>query len=47
MMASLTMQALNRIGRPSDDADVIAFVASDSARWSTGANSPVDGGSRL
>jgi NAD(P)-dependent dehydrogenase (short-subunit alcohol dehydrogenase family) len=33
--------------RPSDVADVIAFVASDSARWIKGANIPVDGGSKL
>jgi len=41
------MQALNRIGQPSDVADVIAFVVSDSARWITGVNIPVDGGSKL
>src|SRR2546422_5140849 len=35
---ALAMQALNRIGQPSDFADVIAFVASDGARWITGAN---------
>ena len=44
---TLAMQALNRIGQPSDVADVIAFVASDGARWITGANIPVDGGSKL
>jgi 3-oxoacyl-[acyl-carrier protein] reductase len=44
---TLAMQALNHIGRPSDVADVIAFVASDGARWTTGANIPVDGGSKL
>lgn len=44
---ALSMQALKRIGQPSDVADVIAFVVSDSARWITGASIPVDGGSKL
>jgi len=44
---TLTMQALKRIGQPSDVADVIAFIASDGARWITGASIPVDGGSKL
>jgi 3-oxoacyl-[acyl-carrier protein] reductase len=44
---ALGMQALKRIGQPSDVADVIAFVASDGARWITGASIPVDGGSKL
>lgn len=45
--AALAMQALKRIGKPSDVADVVAFVASDGARWITGASIPVDGGSKL
>jgi 3-oxoacyl-[acyl-carrier protein] reductase len=44
---TLQMQSLKRIGQPADVADVIAFVASDSARWITGASIPVDGGSKL
>jgi len=39
--------ALKRIGKPKDIADVVAFVASDGARWITGASIPVDGGSKL
>ena len=44
---ALEMQALKRIGKPEDIADVVAFVASDAARWITGASIPVDGGSKL
>jgi 3-oxoacyl-[acyl-carrier protein] reductase len=44
---ALGMQALKRIGKPEDIADVIAFLASDGARWITGASIPVDGGSKL
>src|SRR6267378_7798436 len=45
--ATLGMQALKRIGKPEDVADVVAFLASEKARWITGASIPVDGGSRL
>jgi 3-oxoacyl-[acyl-carrier protein] reductase len=44
---TLGMQALKRIGKPEDIADVVAFLASDGARWITGASIPVDGGSKL
>jgi len=43
----LGMQALKRIGKPEDVADVVAFLTSDAARWITGASIPVDGGSKL
>jgi 3-oxoacyl-[acyl-carrier protein] reductase len=45
--AALGMQALKRLGKPEDVADVVAFLASDGARWITGASIPVDGGSKL
>ena len=44
---TLGMQALKRIGKPEDVADVVAFMASDGARWITGSSIPVDGGSKL
>jgi 3-oxoacyl-[acyl-carrier protein] reductase len=44
---TLGLQALKRVGKPEDIADVVAFVASDAARWITGASIPVDGGSKL
>src|ERR1700730_390047 len=44
---ALGMQALKRIGKPEDVADVVAFLASDAARWITGVSIPVDGGSKL
>jgi 3-oxoacyl-[acyl-carrier protein] reductase len=44
---TLRMQALKRIGKPEDVADVVAFLASDKARWISGASIPVDGGSKL
>ena len=36
--------ALGRVAEPSDIADIVAFVASDEARWLTGATIPADGG---
>jgi 3-oxoacyl-[acyl-carrier protein] reductase len=41
------MQALKRIGQPDDVASVVAFLASDDARWITGQSIGVDGGSKL
>jgi Enoyl-(Acyl carrier protein) reductase len=38
---------LKRIGKPKDVTDVVAFLASDAARWITGASIPVDGGSTV
>jgi 3-oxoacyl-[acyl-carrier protein] reductase len=44
---ALNMQSLKKIGKPDDVADVISFLASDGARWITGASIPVNGGSKL
>jgi 3-oxoacyl-[acyl-carrier protein] reductase len=44
---TLGIQAFKRIGQPEDVAPVAAFLASDDARWITGASIPVDGGSKL
>ena len=41
------MQSLKRIGTPADVASVVAFLASDEARWITGDIIAVDGGSKL
>jgi NAD(P)-dependent dehydrogenase (short-subunit alcohol dehydrogenase family) len=35
---------LHRLGQPADVADAVLFLASDGARWITGANLVVDGG---
>ena len=45
--AVFAMQAFKRIGQPGDVADVVTFLASDAARWITGATIQVDGGTRL
>jgi 3-oxoacyl-[acyl-carrier protein] reductase len=44
---TLGMQALKRVGQPDDIAPVVAFLASDDARWITGHTVHVDGGSKL
>jgi NAD(P)-dependent dehydrogenase (short-subunit alcohol dehydrogenase family) len=45
--ATLGMQALKRVAQPDDIAPVVAFLASDDARWITGDTVRVDGGSKL
>jgi 3-oxoacyl-[acyl-carrier protein] reductase len=44
---TLGMQALKRVAQPDDVADVVAFLASDQARWVNGDTVRVDGGSKL
>jgi 3-oxoacyl-[acyl-carrier protein] reductase len=44
---TLGMQALKRLAQPDDVGGVIAFLASDDARWITGDTIRVDGGSKL
>jgi 3-oxoacyl-[acyl-carrier protein] reductase len=44
---TLGMQALKRVAQPDDIGGVIAFLASDEARWITGDTVRVDGGSKL
>jgi 3-oxoacyl-[acyl-carrier protein] reductase len=44
---TLNMQALKRLAVPEDIGDVIAFLASDDARWITCDIIHVDGGSKL
>jgi 3-oxoacyl-[acyl-carrier protein] reductase len=44
---ALGMQALKRIAQPDDIGDVVAFLASEEARWITGDIIHVDGGSKL
>ena len=44
---ALGMQALKRLAQPDDIGAVVAFLASDEARWITGDIVNVDGGSKL
>jgi NAD(P)-dependent dehydrogenase (short-subunit alcohol dehydrogenase family) len=44
---TLGIQALQRIGHPDDIAAVIAFLASDAARWVTGDTIQAGGGSKI
>jgi 3-oxoacyl-[acyl-carrier protein] reductase len=44
---TLGIQALKRIARPDDIASVVAFLASEDARWISGDTVRVDGGSKL
>jgi 3-oxoacyl-[acyl-carrier protein] reductase len=44
---ALSMQALKRLARPDDIGGVVAFLASEDARWVTGDTIHVDGGSKL
>ncbi len=44
---TLGMQALKHLAQPDDIARVVAFLASDDARWITGEIVRVDGGSKL
>jgi 3-oxoacyl-[acyl-carrier protein] reductase len=44
---TLGIQALKRVAQPDDIAEVIAFLASDAARWISGDTVRVDGGSKL
>ena len=45
--SALGMQALKRLAQPDDIGGVVAFLASDDARWITGDTIRVDGGSKL
>ena len=44
---TLSIQALKRLGQPDDVGDVVAFLASNEARWINGDTVRVDGGSKL
>jgi NAD(P)-dependent dehydrogenase (short-subunit alcohol dehydrogenase family) len=44
---TLSVQALKRLGQPDDVGDVVAFLASNEARWINGDIVRVDGGSKL
>jgi 3-oxoacyl-[acyl-carrier protein] reductase len=44
---ALGMQAFKRLAQPDDIGGVVAFLASEDARWVTGDIVHVDGGSKL
>jgi len=44
---ALGIQALKRLAQPDDIGGVVAFLASEAARWITGDTVRVDGGSKL
>jgi 3-oxoacyl-[acyl-carrier protein] reductase len=44
---ALSIQALRRLAQPDDIGSVVAFLASDGARWINGDTIHVDGGSKL
>lgn len=44
---AMNMQAIRRIAAPEDIAPVVAFLASEAARWITGDTLRADGGSKL
>ena len=44
---ALSMQALKRLAQPDDISGVVAFLASEDARWISGDTIHVDGGSKL
>ncbi|MFE3186622.1 SDR family NAD(P)-dependent oxidoreductase [Streptomyces violascens] len=45
--AAAQLSALGRVGTPEDVADIVAFLASDAARWITGQVVDATGGSQL
>ena len=45
--AAAAYSVFDRVGQPAEVADVVAFVASDDARWITGQTLDATGGSRL
>lgn len=45
--SAAALSALGRVGRPEDVADIVAFLASDDARWVTGQVIDATGGSAL
>jgi NAD(P)-dependent dehydrogenase (short-subunit alcohol dehydrogenase family) len=44
---TLSIQALKRLAQPDDIGGVVAFLATDDARWISGDTVRVDGGSKL